>query len=72
MLKHYIVEDLTVLPQLEAWVAVREHRCRLFTQTEGEGVSYRIVVEDPLGMTACSPQFEAEFGDRVRLSAFPR
>ena len=70
-LKHYIVEDLRVLPQLEAWVSVAQNRTQLFRSALGDSMEYRVVVEDGLGMTACSPQFELEFQGAVRAQAFP-
>ena len=70
-LKHYIVEDLSALTRLEAWVAVASNRTELFTAKYGDSVSYKVVVNDAQGMAAVSPAFESEFGDSVRASAFP-
>ena len=70
-LKHYILEDLSELSRIEAWVGVAAHRAQLFRAESANTVYYRIVVEDNPHLAACSPLFESEFGDSVRAEPFP-
>ncbi len=70
-LKHYHVEDLAALDRLDAWAKIAANRTELFTARAGDTVSYTVVVNDALGMPEVSSAFEAEFGDSVRLEAFP-
>ncbi len=71
-LKHYIVKDTAVLAQLEAWALDPARRASLYKEELSTETRYRVVVDDALGMTACSPAFESEFGSAVQQTEFPQ